>query len=90
MSVQQYGWLFPGFLTRKELGKLNSYKLPYDRNWVPISWSVTHVMNARRAEIVRNDMEANKLIDASVNFPIHTHSSVVKNHYQLFPFSQLF
>uniref|UniRef100_A0A183D192 Bestrophin homolog n=1 Tax=Gongylonema pulchrum TaxID=637853 RepID=A0A183D192_9BILA len=39
-----------GFLTKKELDKFNSYKTSYDKFWVPISWSLTNVMNARRTE----------------------------------------
>ncbi|VDN02203.1 unnamed protein product [Thelazia callipaeda] len=52
-----------GYMTQKELENLESCQLQYDKHWMPIMWSVTHVINARRTGKVNNDMETNKLLD---------------------------
>uniref|UniRef100_A0A915PHA6 Bestrophin homolog n=1 Tax=Setaria digitata TaxID=48799 RepID=A0A915PHA6_9BILA len=52
-----------GFMTKKELEKFESLELSYDKYWLPITWSMTHVLNARRSGKVKNDLETSKLID---------------------------
>ncbi|VDK80597.1 unnamed protein product [Litomosoides sigmodontis] len=52
-----------GFMTKNELEKFESFELSYDKYWLPITWSVTHVLNARRSGKVINDLETSKLID---------------------------
>lgn len=53
-------------MTKKELQKFESFEIPYDKYWLPITWSVTHVFNARRSGKVANDLEMSKLVDVSV------------------------
>ncbi|KAM3723681.1 Bestrophin [Dirofilaria immitis] len=52
-----------GFMTKKELEKFECFEVPYDKYWMPITWSVTHVLNARRSGKVMNDLETSKLVD---------------------------
>ncbi|VBB25173.1 unnamed protein product [Acanthocheilonema viteae] len=52
-----------GFMTKNELEKFESLEISYDKYWLPITWSVTHVLNARRSGKVINDLETSKLID---------------------------
>uniref|UniRef100_A0A8R1Y218 Bestrophin homolog n=1 Tax=Onchocerca volvulus TaxID=6282 RepID=A0A8R1Y218_ONCVO len=57
-----------GFMTKKELEKFESFQVPYDKYWMPITWSVTHVLNARRSGKVMNDLETSKLVDELKTF----------------------
>lgn len=55
-------------MTRNELEKFESFELSYDKYWLPITWSVTHVLNARRSGKVMNDLETSKLVDVSISY----------------------
>uniref|UniRef100_A0A914RZ71 Bestrophin homolog n=1 Tax=Parascaris equorum TaxID=6256 RepID=A0A914RZ71_PAREQ len=46
-----------------EREKLESIKLDYDKYWVPINWSYTHMFEARRAGKITSDVMTNKLTD---------------------------
>lgn len=48
-----------------EREKLESIKLDYDKYWVPINWSYTHMFEARRAGKITSDVMTNKLTDVS-------------------------
>ncbi|VDK64120.1 unnamed protein product [Anisakis simplex] len=52
-----------GFMLEHEREKLESLKLDYDKYWVPINWSYTHMFNARRAGKITSDVMTNKLTD---------------------------
>lgn len=53
-------------MTENELEKFESFEISYDKYWLPITWSVTHVLDARRSGKVMNDLETSKLIDVSI------------------------
>ncbi|VDM29312.1 unnamed protein product [Toxocara canis] len=55
-----------GFMLEHEKEKLESIKLDYDKYWVPINWSYTHMFNARRAGKITSDVMTNKLTDVSL------------------------
>uniref|UniRef100_F1L4A4 Bestrophin homolog n=1 Tax=Ascaris suum TaxID=6253 RepID=F1L4A4_ASCSU len=52
-----------GFMLEHEREKLESIKLDYDKYWVPINWSYTHMFEARRAGKITSDVMTNKLTD---------------------------
>ncbi|CAG9539780.1 unnamed protein product [Cercopithifilaria johnstoni] len=57
-----------GFMTKNELEKFESFEISYDKYWLPITWSMTHVLDARRSGKVMNDLETIKLIDELKSF----------------------